>query len=135
MMLWFSFIIVASHSLSNYMPDFTLGDYHFTYTPLAAHLIFWPAIIFPVIDIAISFPEPPCSLSTRLVLIITLYALTRFFFVGSELKFRIISMTLMIVISNVFYLILLSRYWFRRDTLWWRYKSYNDSNYWKYKSI
>ncbi len=115
MMLWFFLIVGVSHSLKNYMPDFTLLGYHFTYNPLAVSLILWPAVIIPVIDIFISFPEPPCSLVTMVCFIVTLFVLTGFFFVDSGLKTQIISMTFMIVISNVFYLILLSRYWFKRD--------------------
>lgn len=117
MMLWFFFITVASHSLSNYMPNFTVAGYHFSYTPLVVHLIFWPAVIFPVIDIYISFPKPPCSLVTMVGLILTLVVLNIFFFVGSDRMQEIISMTLMILISNIFYLILLTRFWFRRDNV------------------
>ena len=115
MMLWFLFIILASHNLNNYMPDFTLFGYNFIYTPLVVSLIFWPAVIIPVIDIFLSFSKPPCSLPTMVCFIITLVVLAGFFFVHNDLKTQIISMTLMIVISNVFYLILLSRYWFKKD--------------------
>lgn len=117
MMLWFSIIILASHNLNNYMPDFTLFGYNFTYTPLVVSLIFWPAVTIPVIDIFMSFPKPPCSLPTMVCFIITLIILAGFFFVHNDLKTKIISMTSMIFISNVFYLILLSRYWFKRDLI------------------
>jgi len=117
MMLWFSIIILASHNLNNYMPDFTLFGYSFNYTPLVVSLIVWPAVTIPVIDIFMSFPKPPCSLPTMVCFIITLIVLAGFFFVHSDLKTQVISMTSMIFISNIFYLILLSRYWFKSDLI------------------
>ena len=115
MMLWFFLIVGASHCLKNNMPDFTLLGYHFTYNPLSVFLIFWPAVIIPVIDIFISFPKPPCNLVTMVGFILTLVVLTGFFFVDSNLKTQIISITSMILISNAFFLLLTARHSFKCD--------------------
>lgn len=117
MILWFSFIVTASRSLHNYMPDFTIMGYHFTYAPLVLSLIFWPAVIVPVIDIFVSFRKPPCNLITMVGFIITLAVLTGFFFVNGDLKTQLISMSLLISISNGFFILLTARYWLKCDNV------------------
>jgi hypothetical protein len=113
--IFFVMAILSSYTVKNIAPELVIPGHILSYAPLTWFLLGWIAVIIPIIDIFIMFQDPPCGILAIASLILLIFILGMFFIFSEECNIKITLMTVMIIISNVFYLFILTRYWFRRD--------------------
>ncbi len=115
--LFFGIAILSSYALQNIAPDIIIPGHIFSYAPVTWLLLGWIMVVTPIIDIFTGFKEPPCGTLSIACLIVAVFILGMFFNFTHDHSLKMILMTSMIIISNIFYLFILTRYWLKRDAL------------------
>jgi hypothetical protein len=107
--------ILVSWIIQNYMPVIDINGYQLIYSHHEIHTIFWALVFMPVIDLIFGYVEVPWRLPAMVFLTSGLFILSLISFLSNSTSIYFITLLVMALITNGFFLLLADNYWFRRD--------------------
>ncbi len=121
---WAIVTVVVSFILKYFMPQITISGYALSYYPLDIYTAFVPLFLFPAADFFMGKLIPgsgyfikPSGFFTRIVFAVAMYLLVLSFILTDTTENRVFTLSLMILISNAVFILLLYKRWFRSDVV------------------